>query len=133
MLLIQLNLHKAATLGVLARGCFIEVGYSKKLRHLQQKHLNIIMVHMYNWSSPSNSDCIIIFFQHYILEIMPNYIVCVSSVRQLFNRGDNNRRTLVGTAKRWLQPLNRGLSSHSFLFWDYWLLNRGWPLYGGSN
>ena len=58
MLLIQLNLHKAATLGVLARGCFIEVGYSKKLRHLQQKHLNIIMVHMYNWSSPSNSDCI---------------------------------------------------------------------------
>ena len=29
------------------------------------------------------------------------------------NRGDNNGRTLVGTAKRW--PLNRGLISHSFL------------------
>ena len=24
------------------------------------------------------------------------------------NRGKNNRRTLIGMAKRWLQPLNRG-------------------------
>ena len=33
---------------------------------------------------------------------------------------------------RWPRPLNRGLISHSFLqlFWDfdYWPLNRGWPL-----
>ena len=30
MLLIQLNLHKAATLGVLARGCFIYRGWLLK-------------------------------------------------------------------------------------------------------
>ena len=30
----------------------------------------------------------------------------------------------MGTAKRWLWPLSRGLSFHSFLFQDYWLLNR---------
>ena len=33
-------------------------------------------------------------------------------------------------------PFNRGLSSHSFLQlfrdFDYWPLNRGWPLNGGS-
>ena len=36
--------------------------------------------------------------------------------------------------KRW--PLNKGLISHFFvqLFrdFDYWSLNRGWPLKGGS-
>ena len=52
MLLIQLNLNKAATLGVLASGRLTEVGYScpMGLRHklaqhkhnLQQKHLFIL-------------------------------------------------------------------------------------------
>ena len=54
MLLIQLNLNKAATLGVLASGHLTEVGYSMGLRHklarhkdkdkdnLQQKHLFIL-------------------------------------------------------------------------------------------
>ena len=60
MLLIQLNLNKVATLGVLASGRLTEV----------------------------------------------------------------ERGTIMGTAKRWLWPLSRGLSFHSFLFQDYWLLNR---------
>ena len=38
-----------------------------------------------------------------------------SSAYWPLNRGDNNRWTLVGTAKRWPRPLNRGLISHSFL------------------
>ena len=50
MLLIQLNLNKVATLGVLASGRLTEVGYSMGLRHklarhkhnLQQKHLFIL-------------------------------------------------------------------------------------------
>ena len=57
------------------------------------------------------------------------------------NRGEKNRKTHVGTAKRWPRSLNRGgrsievyLLSHSFLQLfrgiDYWLLNR-WPLNGG--
>ena len=56
------------------------------------------------------------------------------------NRGEKNRKTLVGTAKRWPRSLNRGLISHSFLQLfrgiDYWPLNGGWlinrwPLNGG--
>ena len=50
MLLIQLNLNKVATLGILASGRLTEVSYSMGLRHklarhkhnLQQKHLFIL-------------------------------------------------------------------------------------------
>ena len=83
---------------------------------------------VYNWSTPSISDCI---FLRYILKIKPNYI-SVSSTWWPLNRGDNNGRCLVGTAKRWLRSLTRDgrLISHSFLqlFWDFCY----WPLNGGS-
>ena len=32
------------------------------------------------------------------------------------NRGKNNRRTLIGTAERWLRPLNKGSRLKGVLF-----------------
>lgn len=34
---------------------------------------------------------------------------------RLMDGGDNNGSNLVGMVKKWPRPLNRGLSSHSFL------------------
>ena len=42
--------------------------------------------------------------------------VSVSSAWWPLNRGDSKGRTLVGNAKRWPRPPNRGLSSHSFFY-----------------
>ena len=50
----------------------------------------------------------------------------------LLNRGENNRKTFIETAKRWPRVLNRGLIYNLILrlFWDfdYWPLNRRWRL-----
>ena len=62
------------------------------------------------------------------------------------NRGEKNKKTLVGTAQRWSRSFNRGGHSIEVLFSisilqlfrgiDYWPLNGGWllnrwPLNGG--
>ena len=58
---------------------------------------------------------------------------------RLMDGGDNNGRNLVGMAKMWPRPVNRGLSFHSFLqlFRDFDYLPRliegGRLIYRGSN
>ena len=55
----------------------------------------------------------------------PNYIKCIRRLMPL-NRGNNNRRVLVGMAKSWLWPLVRGyrLIEVSFtILFHYWPLN----------
>ena len=70
-----------------------------------------------------------LFLHTYFNKIKPNLVCQVLVGRLMEVTTINNGKTLVGTA-RW--PLNRGLISHSFLQllrnFDYWPLNRGWPL-----
>ena len=83
---------------------------------------------VHNRSSPSISNCI---FLHNILHIN-NAKLIVSSAWWPLNRGENNGRTLDGTAIKWPRPLDRGGSFivYSFLqiFWDFDF----WPLKGDS-
>ena len=84
------------------------------------------MVH--NRSSSSISNCV---FLHHILQINKAKL-SVSSAWWPLNRGENNGRTLVGTAIKWPQPLDRGacfiLYSFLQIFWDFDF----WPLNGDS-
>ena len=91
----------------------------------------VLLVH--NWSSPS------IFGLYFPSSYSWNKAkLSVSSPWWPLNGEDTNGRTLVETAKRWLQLqlLVRGGSLiPSYLIvrdFDYWTLNRRWQLKGGS-
>ena len=131
---------KGPSFGVPGNERLMEGGRSIEFRHKLAKSLaeislsflnnfetgTALLVH--NRSSPSISDCI---FRHHSLG--------VTSAWWPLNGGDNNGRILVGKTKRWPQPLNRGLISHSFLqlfrVFYHWPLNAGlllnrWSLNG---
>ena len=99
---------------------------SRNITLFQNKHLTGEAFLAHNRLSPSILNCI---FLHHILNEAE---LSMSSAQWPFSRGDNNGRTLVGMAKRWL--LIRDLIFDSFLqlFWDfdYWPLSRarvaGW-------
>ena len=127
---IKLDIHRAATLGVSASGCLMEVGRSIEVCHklaysLAQTSLfwkrrttkEALLVH--NRSSTSISDC-----------IPSSYFwneakLGVSSAWWPLYKGDNNGRALmIETAKR--LSLNRDvISLHSFLQFFVWRLIGG--------
>ena len=106
----------------------MEVGRSKEFRHKLAKSLVEISLYfqtisrreqpcwIHNRSSASISDCTFLY-----------HSLSVTSAWWPLNRGDNNGRILFGKTKKWPQPLNRGLISHTFLqlfrVFYYWSLN----------
>ena len=90
-----------------------------------------------NKKNTKNNSKYWLFLHNYVLQ-QNKAKLSLSNACWPFNRGENNGKTLVETA-RW--PLTGGLISHYFLQLfrdcDYWPLNGGWllnrwPLNGGS-